>query len=263
MIEPRAHVTEDELHAYVDGELALDRQPAIEAWLDAHPDDAAQVAAWRAQAAALRARYGAVADERVPGRLMLKKVAPQRWLRAAVAAAVLLAFVGGGFGGWFARGASETVPTARARVTQDALEAHAIYVVEVRHPVEVVGSERDHLVTWLSKRLGHVIRLPDLSGIGLKLVGGRLLPGPDTPAAFFMYEGASGERFTLYVAPLKAAQTSLRYAARDKLGSFFWVDQGLSYVVAGAPNRGRLQDVAEAIYAQIDGAPLRKHAALD
>jgi len=78
-----------------------------------------------------------------------------------------------------------------------------------------------------------------------------------------MYEGASGERFTLYVAPLKAAQTSLRYAARDKLGSFFWVDQGLSYVVIGTPDRGRLQDVAEAIYAQIDGEPLRKHAALD
>ena len=40
-------VTEDELHAYVDGELPSDRRPTIEAWLAAHPDDMARVNAWR------------------------------------------------------------------------------------------------------------------------------------------------------------------------------------------------------------------------
>ena len=36
-----------------------DRRDAVEAWLANHPDDAARVAAWRAQAEAIRARYGA------------------------------------------------------------------------------------------------------------------------------------------------------------------------------------------------------------
>ena len=66
MIDRNSPVTEDELHAYVDGELPADRQDAVEAWLAAHPDEAARVAAWRAQAEAIRARYGAVANEPVP-----------------------------------------------------------------------------------------------------------------------------------------------------------------------------------------------------
>ena len=53
-------VTEDELHVYVDGELAADRREAVERWLASHPDDAARVAAWRAQAESIRARYGAI-----------------------------------------------------------------------------------------------------------------------------------------------------------------------------------------------------------
>ena len=47
-------------------------------------------------------------------------------------------------------------------------------VVEVRHPVEVPGSERTHMTQWLTKRLGYEQRIPDLQSIGLKLVGGRL-----------------------------------------------------------------------------------------
>ncbi len=73
-------------------------------------------------------------------------------------------------------------------------------MVEVRHPVEVPGSERAHLQQWLTKRCGWIVRAPELDATGLKLVGGRLLPGPDGPASFLMYESASGERFTLYAA---------------------------------------------------------------
>src|SRR5262249_6801162 len=79
--------------------------------------------------------------------------------------------------------------------TAQALDAHRVYVVEVRHPVEVTGGERPHLVQWLSKRLDYELRIPELEPSGLKLVGGRLLPGPFGPAAFCMYEGPSGERF--------------------------------------------------------------------
>ena len=62
MIDREIPVTEDELHAYVDGELPADRQEAVGAWLAANPEQAALVAAWRAQADAIRARYGAIAD---------------------------------------------------------------------------------------------------------------------------------------------------------------------------------------------------------
>ena len=56
MTDHNTPVTEDELHVYVDGQLPADRREAVEAWLSSHPDDAARVAGWRAQADAIRAR---------------------------------------------------------------------------------------------------------------------------------------------------------------------------------------------------------------
>ena len=47
----RDHVSEEELHAYVDNELPADRRTVVEAWLSTHPDDAARVVARRKQAA--------------------------------------------------------------------------------------------------------------------------------------------------------------------------------------------------------------------
>ena len=65
-------VTEDELHAYVDGELPPGRVEAVLTWLGAHPDQAALVAGWRAQAESIRARYADVAGEPVPDRLKVE-----------------------------------------------------------------------------------------------------------------------------------------------------------------------------------------------
>ena len=41
MIDRDSPVTEDELHAYVDGELPAERLEAVGAWLAAHPSEAA------------------------------------------------------------------------------------------------------------------------------------------------------------------------------------------------------------------------------
>ena len=206
MIDRDSPVTEHELHAYVDGELPADRRDAVEAWLASHPEHAARVAHWRAQADAIRARYDAIASEPVSARFDLDKITRvSRSWRAAAAAAVIAAFLAGGVVGWMAHGASAAAPSRFDIFTAEALDAHKVYVVEVRHPVEVPGAERPHLVQWLSKRLDYELRIPDLERTGLKLVGGRLLPGPFGPAAFCMYEGPSGERFTIYYARTDSA----------------------------------------------------------
>jgi anti-sigma factor RsiW len=246
-------VTRDELHAYVDGELPSDRRIAVEGWLASHPDGALRVAEWRAQADAIRTRYGAVVSEPVPARFDVSRLtrSARSW-RGIAAAAVMAAFLAGGVVGWMAHGASAAAPSRFDIFTSQALDAHKTYVVEVRHPVEVTGAERPHLVQWLSKRLDHELRVPDLEASGLKLVGGRLLPGPFGPAAFCMYEGPTGERFTIYYARTDAAPTALRYRASDRFAAFYWVEQGLAYVVSGPGERGRLLAIAQAAYDQID-----------
>jgi anti-sigma factor RsiW len=254
MIDRNIPVTEDELHAYVDGELPPERRGDVEAWLATHPDDAERVHTWRAMAEALHARYDSVFDEPVPRRLEIERLErqPRKWVFGAIAA-TLVAFIAGGSVGWVAHGAVGS-PSAFQTFTLDALDAYRLYVVEVRHPVEVPGSERAHLQAWLSKRCGWQVRAPDLEATGLKLVGGRLLPGPTGPASFLMYESASGERFTVYTARSGTEATQMRYASRDKDGALFWADRGVAYVVSGSSDRGRLNQVARLVYDQTESS---------
>jgi anti-sigma factor RsiW len=166
-------------------------------------------------------------------------------------AATLAAFIVGGGTGWVARGAA-AAPSAFQNFTVDALDAHRLYVVEVRHPVEVPGSERAHLQQWLTKRCGWDVRAPELAAAGLKLIGGRLLPGPTGPASFLMYESASGERFTIYTAKSEAEATQMRYAAQGSDSALFWADRGVGYVVSGGNDRGRLTQIAQSVYDQME-----------
>jgi anti-sigma factor RsiW len=252
MNDPNIPVTEDELHAFVDNELPAERRGDVEAWLATHPEDAERVRSWRAMGEELQARYGSVINEPVPKRLELEQVErrPGRWIYGTIAAS-FLAFVAGGGAGWFAHGAAAT-PSTFQSFTLDALDAHRLYVVEVRHPVEVPGNEVTHLQAWLTKRCGWDVRAPDLAATGLKLVGGRLLPGPSGPASFLMYESPSGERFTVYTAKAGTAETQMRYTTKDNEGALFWADHGVGYVVSGGPDRDRLTQVARLVYDQTE-----------
>jgi len=252
MIDRNIPVTEDELHAYVDNELPAERRVDVERWLATHPADTERVQSWRAMAITLHARYDSVADEAVPKRLEIERLVrqPRKWIYGAIAAA-LVAFVAGGSLGWVARGKIIS-PSTLQNFTADALDAHRLYVVEVRHPVEVPGSERAHLQQWLTKRCGWDVRAPERAG--WKLVGGRLLPGPTGPASFLMYESASGERFTIYTAKAETEATQMRYSAQGTEGALFWADQGVAYVVSGVGDRGRLTQIAQTIYDQMEKA---------
>ena len=247
-----AQIREDELHVYVDGELPADRHGAVEAWLASHPEDAARVAAWRAQAEAIRARYGSVINEPIPDRLALKRIMGSRRSWGAVAAAAAVAaFVIGGAAGWTAHGFSASAPNAIETFTADALDAHKLYISEVRHPIEVRANE-DHLLPWLSKRVGTTLRAPDLGQFDLKLLGGRLLPGVAGPAALFMYENSSGQRFTIYCSRLDAGRTAFRYDDSDGIGAVRWIESNYGWVVSGPKDKDRLKSIASAAYDQVE-----------
>lgn len=254
-------VTEDELHAYVDGELPADRRDAVDAWLAGHPDDANLVGAWRAQAEMIRARYGATANEAVPPRLKLDQLLRngRRW-RAVAAAATVAAFIVGGVIGWMARDASATAPDAFQNFANEALAAHRLYIGEVRHPIEV-GATENHLLPWLSRRVGTQLRPPDLTAFDFRLLGGRLLPSAAGPAALFMYESGSGERVTLYCAQLKETPTGLRYVAADNFAAVHWVEGDYGWVISGPAEKSRLKGIAKSVYEQLENrAPPSKRS---
>lgn len=250
----QTQIREDELHVYVDGELQADRRGAVEAWLASHPEDAARVAAWRAQAEAIRAHYGNIVNEPVPERLTMKRImrSQRSWGRFAAAAAVLGLLIGG-VTGWFAHGVSAAAPNAIDTFTADALDAHKLYISEVRHPIEVRANEA-HLLPWLSKRVGTALRAPDLEAFDLKLLGGRLLPGVRGPAALFMYENSKGQRFTIYCSRLDAGRTAFRYDDSDGVGAIRWIESNYGWMVSGPEGEGkdRLKSIASAAYDQVE-----------
>jgi anti-sigma factor RsiW len=76
-MDPTISVTEEELHAWLDGELPPERMDAVEAHLAAHPEDAARLEAYRADGDAL-ARVFAYAGEAA-----LRATAPTAFARPA------------------------------------------------------------------------------------------------------------------------------------------------------------------------------------
>src|SRR6185369_9972852 len=125
----------------------------------------------------------------------------------AVAACWLFAGI---FGGWATHDllippkVVERVVEVAAAIPEQAATAHAVFAPEVRHPVEVRADE-DHLLRWLSNRMGRPVKAPSLETAGWRLMGGRLLPvagdASGHVACQFMFENASGLRLTLYYAP--------------------------------------------------------------
>jgi anti-sigma factor RsiW len=112
------------------------------------------------------------------------------------------------------------------KITNDAIAAHRIFSVELRHPVEVNADQEAHLVQSLSKRLGRELAEPDLASVGFRLMGGRLLPAEDGPAAQFMYENGTGGRLTLYLRTGVGHEAAFRYHEEGGIGAFYWSDEG-------------------------------------
>ena len=241
---------EDDLHAYVDDRLDPERRRAVEAELAQSPEDAARAAAYREQTAALHALYDPVLGEPVPERLRNVR-ASGRGMRYAIAAGW---FVAGGALGWLAHELTSDRPPSRPSLARQAAVAHAVYSPEVRHPVEVGAAEQEHLVNWLSKRLGAKLRAPLLTREGYELVGGRLLPGDGGAVAQFMYQDAKGKRLTLYVSRLASENrdTAFRFSQEDKVAVFYWIDGRLGYALSGELPKPELLEIATSVYRQLN-----------
>ena len=270
-------LTDDTLHALLDGELAPATAEAIHRLVDQDPALLARLQDLRRQHETLQRLHRDVLREEPPAHLMRaarglsrRRDQGRRWgLGLAIAASWLLAFgvgwsvrpwasgdsaLGGMVAQWGGHG-SPPSPTPLSFVHQ-AAAAYAVYSPEVKHPVEVTADQQEHLVQWLSKRLGRPLKVPQLGPLGYELVGGRLLPGDEGARALFMYQGKGGERVTLYVGSrpeaLQAGSVEFRFSSDAAVPSFYWVDRGYSYALSGRMDRGQLLQLAEAVDRQLN-----------
>jgi anti-sigma factor RsiW len=243
---------EHELHAYVDGGLPEPRRLEVEAWLAAHPADAARVQAWAAQNQSLHGAFDAVLNEPLPLALVRATRRPSIAAPFKTMAAMLAMLVTGLVG--YAIGLNaEQAPAAPVYLARDAAIAHAVFSPEARHPVEVDAAHADHLVAWLSKRVGTQLQAPDFRAQGFKLLGGRLLAGETGPVAQFMYQDRIERRVTLYVRRAVAGnrETAFRHAVENGVDVFYWIDGDFGYALSGQIGRQAIRLLADAAYAQL------------
>ncbi len=250
--------SDEQLSAWLDGELPPAQAAAVEAWIAEHPEARARVDAWAADRDALRTAFAALPAEPVPQaleHLVWRGGTPARrpW---AVAAAVAGALVVGALAGagatwqWHRKQTQQLAAGTAQGWVQRAAYAHSVFVMEPRHYVEVKAQE-EHLARWLTRRIGFPVKLFDLSDFGYQLVGGRLLPDGPGKSAQLMYQDAAGKRITVYLRkPEKGVDTAFRYEQQGDLGMFYWVEEGCGYALVGPLPRQQLLAMAESIHKQ-------------
>lgn len=256
-------IPQDELMAYVDGVLDVERAQFIEQLMQHDEALLSIVLALQAQQQALRAGLDPVLDEAIPLRLLQTGKASRYSFQRIAAGIVWMTIgltIGALSGGYYV---SQHAPqflsqTTRAtdlpRFVQQASVAYAVFAPEVRHPVEVGSGDAKGLNTWLSKRLQRPIQAPDLSEAGFTLMGGRLLPGEtNKPAAQFMYEDRQGQRITVYLRGMAepTAETAFRFAEQGGVNTFYWVEGDWGYALSGELSRKQLSQIAQRIHAPL------------
>jgi len=252
-------ISDDDLMAFADGQLAPERAAVVAAAAAADPALGQRAAALRAQNAALREALDPWLAEPIPTRLLAAAAPPPQpsaWTawRPYLAVAATLAL--GLAIGWFGRDLTlerSGTPTSFARA---AAFTHVLYAADQRRPVEVWANEEKGLVTWLTRRLGVQAHAPDLNSVGFALVGGRLVAGHEKPTALLMYENAEKQRLTLQWRrnDPSVEETAFRYAVENGVGVFYWIDHDCSYALSGRVDKAQLLAIARVVYGQLAAA---------
>ncbi|QGZ59581.1 anti-sigma factor family protein [Paraburkholderia acidiphila] len=277
MSEQQNPVTQDEIHAYVDGTLSEARRVDVERELERNPELAARASDFFALNNLLHERYDRVLAEPLPARLRVAAPQPQaqtvqntrpaaNWPRFAGLAATLVLGVAIGWGmhygmsgaGGPAGAAGGELHTVSAdgsmRFAQQAALAHVVYMPTVVRPDTMDDSQEQDFVKWLANRLGTNVRAPMLSKSGFELSGGRLLQADDGgEVAQFMYHNAKGERVTLCISHRKtsANTTAFKLYQDGPVNVFYWVDGDFGYALSGGIDRKALLQLAHDVYAQL------------
>lgn len=252
----RRDFNERDIHLALDGELPEEDRADFDAWLEATPEMKARSLRFNSDRVRLRDAFAGVLEEPVPDRLSRraageKSAAPALRWRFAVAATLFLAL--GASGGYLAgiRGIGVEAH-AEDELAEDAIAAHTIYAAEQRHAVEVGADDKDHLLAWLSKRVGVTLVAPDLQAEGFHLVGGRLLPAGQKTAGLLLYEDAKGNRVSIYVTAEGEEKSKGIYKLEaGGASAVYWLDEGWGCAVVGTLPQDQLLDVGRKAYRQL------------
>lgn len=179
-----------------------------------------------------RRQVPAALEQRIRVAVAEQPIAPRRWpwltyprLVPALAAVGVLVVVAG---------------TVRGRRSVVLEQARRTYQTEL--PMDVKGPDCSSVASWFRGRVDFPVHAPNLPG-HITCQGGRLVNVEDQPAAYLVYQDASGHRVSVLVfdpetaAPIDAPSHRLVdgreifYRSGPGISTAAYQDRGLSYVV--------------------------------
>ena len=239
MTGPGRPISEDDLHALVDGRLDAARHAEVERYLAANPEESRRMAAWASGTDALRSALAFKLREPVPPRLDLRRLAQahgevRRWGTSAMAASVALALCLGAGGGWMARrpGRAHGV-TVLAR---EALAAHQLLAPG--------GVQR---VDWPDTGLAGRIAAPDLSAAGYVLRERQPVVTDEGVGQILIYAGVRGQRISLFIRPMQRRDMTEPMQPVSGAPGWAWATDGLGVSVISSEPVPTLRDLAETV----------------
>jgi anti-sigma factor RsiW len=255
-------ISDAELNALVDGELDPSRQAEIEVWLAENPDTARRVARYRAQNAGFHALFDDILHEEISPKIMSALTPVARAFRPGRPWLLRLpcSLLAAQADGWRGEGAPIAGQQVAAGPPIDTAE------LMVRASMAHVVSRDDELRTptsggsagmgdYLADRMGKAARVPSLDTFGYRLVGSRVLPDTNGPAAQFVFSDESGKKVSLYVRGEQANGVDITYALADDLSMFYWNDSDRSYAMVTRVDDERgseaLLTAAKAVFGQL------------
>ena len=258
----RREYTIRDIHMALDGEMPAEDRKAFEIWLAANPDMKAMSTRFADDARRLREAFAGVFKEPVPERLTEVVTGDQPrttrtswlpdWRSAAAAAVIFAAGVAGGYLAGAGAGGLRMQAEAKEELVENAIGAYVTYAADQGHTVEVGGTDRPYLEGWLSKRTGLKLVAPDLKSEGFELLGGRLLPGGQSPAALLVYRDQKGAQISIYMIAKGDAKAKGTYTANTGgPTAIYWLEKNYGCAIVGSLTEQRLAEVAKTAWKQL------------
>jgi len=247
---------ENDLLAYVDGQLDDAGRQRVEQYLLQNPQAAKKVAEWLDVNQRLRIVLTQQDPEldtaRYDPRLILHKLQQRRQMRLAMAFMVLISVGGGGAAGWQFKTMqmqSATLPM------EDAVHAYNLFTRDRLPMMDVAASNRDDMNNWLSRYFINGDMPPNFEKYGFKLLGGRLMATDQGPSALVVYQNAQGMRITFYIRPTGKTALKSGYRETGNLMAQYWSDHKYNYAIISPANDNQTAGVQKAVADYTANAP--------
>ena len=248
----RPEISEEELHAFIDGELDQAARLRIAETIARDATLSEKIAAFRADKTSLEQAYGPLIDRPLPAKWISRieeSTRPRRAVRlapwAAIAAAVLIMIGGAVF---FRQPAAD----GEESIVREAIAARS----QTLEPDEVIaaasGAPAREIDGVMTASLKMRLKAPDLTRMGYRLASLRVYEDvPGGKSVELVYRGTGNRDVSLYV---RRPTSAVRFDQfkRDGLRVCVWQDDVLGTVITGRMSAAEMQRIASLAYTGLE-----------